>query len=239
MKIERIDEKTVKCFLSNEELEEYDIDYKDFVLRSDKAREMLKEIIEHAEAEVGYKAPQFAFDLQIMMVPDQGMVLTFSEKEPFEGREGEQILEYLKEMKNVLKRAQEKLALPGGSQEAKGSVPPAGEEQAQPGKEQTSKRPDFAVFAFEDMRTVMNFAAAVPPGLRILSSLYKMDDLFFLYIRKGTASYEKYSKTCVQALEFGSLYSAEERAVTLLTEHGDCLIEEKALKKLKISGKGI
>ena len=31
MKIERIDDKTVKCFLSNEELEEYDIDYKDFV----------------------------------------------------------------------------------------------------------------------------------------------------------------------------------------------------------------
>ena len=33
MKIERIDDKTVKCFLSNEELEEYDIDYKDFVTR--------------------------------------------------------------------------------------------------------------------------------------------------------------------------------------------------------------
>ena len=40
MKIERIDDKTVKCFLSNEELEEYDIDYKDFVTRSDKAKEV-------------------------------------------------------------------------------------------------------------------------------------------------------------------------------------------------------
>ena len=39
MKIERIDDKTVKCFLSNEELEEYDIDYKDFVTRSDKAKD--------------------------------------------------------------------------------------------------------------------------------------------------------------------------------------------------------
>lgn len=36
MKIERIDDKTVKCFLSNEELEQYDIDYKDFVTRSEK-----------------------------------------------------------------------------------------------------------------------------------------------------------------------------------------------------------
>ena len=52
MKIERIDDKTVKCFLSNEELEEYDIDYKDFVTRSDKAKEVVQEIIEQAEEDV-------------------------------------------------------------------------------------------------------------------------------------------------------------------------------------------
>lgn len=42
MKIERVDERTVKCFLSNEELEEYDIDYKDFILRSEKAKEVVQ-----------------------------------------------------------------------------------------------------------------------------------------------------------------------------------------------------
>ena len=55
MRIERVDDKTVKCFLSNEELEEYDIDYKDFILRSDKAREIVQEIIEQAEEEVQYR----------------------------------------------------------------------------------------------------------------------------------------------------------------------------------------
>ena len=84
MKIERIDDKTVKCFLSNEELEEYDIDYKDFVTRSDKAKEVVQEIIEQAEEEVGYKPPKYAFDLQIMMLPDEGLVLVLSEKEPLE-----------------------------------------------------------------------------------------------------------------------------------------------------------
>ena len=80
MRIERIDERTVKCFLSNEELEEYNISYRDFVLRSDKAREVVEDIIEHAEEEVGYQPPRFAFDLQIMMLPDQGMILTFSDR---------------------------------------------------------------------------------------------------------------------------------------------------------------
>ena len=53
MKIERIDDKTVKCFLSNEELEEYDIDYKDFVTRSDKAKEVVQEIIEGSPGKTG------------------------------------------------------------------------------------------------------------------------------------------------------------------------------------------
>jgi negative regulator of genetic competence, sporulation and motility len=88
MKIERIDDKTVKCFLSNEELEEYEIDYKDFVTRSDKAKEVVQEIIEQAEEEVGYKPPKYAFDLQIMMLPDEGLVLVFSEKEPLENKNG-------------------------------------------------------------------------------------------------------------------------------------------------------
>ena len=101
MKIERIDDKTVKCFLSNEELEEYDIDYKDFVTRSDKAKEVVQEIIEQAEEEVGYKPPKYAFDLQIMMLPDEGLVLVLSEKEPLENKSGAQLLQALQEMKRV------------------------------------------------------------------------------------------------------------------------------------------
>ena len=105
MKIERIDDKTVKCFLSNEELEEYEIDYKDFVTRSDKAKEVVQEIIEQAEEEVGYKPPKYAFDLQIMMLPDEGLVLVFSEKEPLENKNGAQLLQALQEMKRRRQRS--------------------------------------------------------------------------------------------------------------------------------------
>ena len=101
MRIERVDDKTDKCFLSNQELEDYDIDYKDFILRSDKAREIVQEIIEQAREEVGYQPPKFAFDLQIMMVPDQGLVLTFSDRDP-EVKESDQFIECLREMKRIL-----------------------------------------------------------------------------------------------------------------------------------------
>ena len=232
MKIERVDDKTVKCFLSNEELEEYDIDYKDFVMRSEKARVVVQDIIEQAEEEVGYKPPKFAFDLQIMMLPDQGLLLTFSEREPLDLKDGEQIIECLKEMKEILQKTREKVGdVRQTANEQKAS--PEKPEQKKKGRQQPANRPDFALFRFESLRDVLEYAAALPGNLRLDSALYEMEDAYYLYLHKGAASYERYSRACIQAMEFGGLYAAEQERVLHLQEHGRCLISEKALKKLR------
>lgn len=234
MRIERVDEKTVKCFLSNEELEEYDIDYKDFVLRSDKAREIVQEIIEQAEEEVGYKPPKFAFDLQIMMLPDQGLILTFSDRDP-EIKESDKFIECLREMKKILQRTREKIEADNpdsaGNEAANGNA--NGQTQEKATGDQPVNRPSFAVFVFREIGKIMEFASMLPANLQVDSSLYEMDGLYFLYLLKGHASYERYSRACVQALEFSSLYAAEPSQTAQLEEHGQCLIAEKALKKLR------
>lgn len=218
MKIERIDEKTVKCFLSNEELEEYEIDYKDFVMRSEKAREVVQEIIEHAAEEVGYTPPKFAFDLQIMMVADQGLVLTFSDKDP-DVNDSSQLIECLKEMKRILQK----------TREAAEQMPAqAGGESQEP-----APRPEEAVFVFSSLANVMAYAAALPGNLRVDSVLYEWEGLYYLHLQKGHAAYERYSRACIQALEFAALYAAEEVRILQLKEHGNCLIPEKAVKKLR------
>ena len=79
----------------------------------------------------------------------------------------------------------------------------------------------------------MNYAAALPANLRVDSELYEMDGLYYLYLGKGHASYERYSRACIQALEFAALYAAEESRILQLKEHGICLIAEKAVRKLR------
>lgn len=242
MRIERIDDKTVKCFLSNEELEEYDIDYKDFVMRSDKAREIVQEIMAHAEEEVGYKPPKFAFDLQIMMLPEQGLVLTFSEKDS-EIRDGGQLIEFLKEMKRLLQQTREKVNMIGsmggemqpdaaGNGAVKAEESNSGKTGKAAGRQQEN-RPGVAVFAFSSIGKAMEYAAALPSNLRVDSAFYQMNDLYYLYLAKGHAAYDRYSKACIQALEFGGLYTADDRQILWLQEHAQCLIAEKALKKLR------
>ncbi len=219
-----MDDKTVKCFLSNEELEEYEIDYKDFVMRSEKAREVVQEIMEHASEEVGYRPPRFAFDLQIMMVPEQGLVLTFSEREP-DIKDGEHIMECLKEMKRILQKTKETVGQSATAEQGSGETTPQ--------KQEAVAKPEYAVFVFSNIRNVMNYAAGLPSNLRVNSELYKMDDWYYLYLEKGHASYERYSRACIQALEYAALYTAEESRVRQLREHGSCLIAEKAIRKLR------
>ncbi|MBR1478516.1 MAG: adaptor protein MecA [Lachnospiraceae bacterium] len=230
MKIERVDEKTIKCFLTNEELEEYHIDYKDFLLRSDRAKEMVREIVEMAMQEVNFQPPQYAFDLQIMMMPEQGLLLTFSEKDPFEGKDLMQLMEYLKCMRDLLNVAREKIGLPpiGTEQGAQA------DQAAQIAQNKTRKGPEFAIYEFDSIQGIMEYASAVPKTLRVDSALYKFNESYFLIMSKGSASDDRYIKACVQVLEFGSMYSSDTETLDYLREHGECLIAEKALKKLRI-----
>ena len=247
MKIERIDDKTVKCFLSNEELAEYELSYKDFLFRSEKAKEIVEEIIMQAKEEVGYEPPQYAFDLSVMMMPDQGMILTFSEKEP-------NLSELLSDsnigafMDTLTKAADAKIAADkkkkaaeeNGQQseetaaEASDSAGKAKREAKQePG--QPAKNPTFAVFAFRSIRDICTYAGTLPANIRIKSVLYEMNGTYYLYLDKGTASYERYSRACVNAMEFGTLYTAEYNRVEYLKEHAECLIAEHAVKKLRLN----
>ena len=170
MKIERIDDKTVKCFLSNEELEEYEIDYKDFVTRSDKAKEVVQEIIEQAEEEVGYKPPKYAFDLQIMMLPDEGLVLVFSEKEPLENKNGAQLLQALQEMKRVFEEKKAEIGATLGKQAKEETENNAGKNKKAKGKAEEAAKPQFAIFAFRNIGRVIEYAAVLPANLRINST---------------------------------------------------------------------
>lgn len=235
MRIERIDDNTVKCFLSNEELEAYEIDYKDFVMRSERAKEIVQEIIAQAREEVGYNPSGFAFDLQIMMVPDQGMVLVFSDKTP-DLKDGEQLMECLKEMKRILQgpRGADKMLQANAETEGKSMQQSAKIPQKSKQKQVPANKPDYAIFSFSSLREVMKYADILPANLRVDSRLFAMDGLYYLYMNKGRASYQRFSRACVQALEFSALYAAEETALVRLQEHGECIIPEKAVKKLRI-----
>ncbi len=252
MRIERVDQDTIKCYLSLEEMEEYKIDYRDFLSRSEKAQKLMHRIIEEAKEQVNYRPPKLAFELQITMM-EQGMVLTFSEKEPFDLSDEGKVQGFVNNLKNLLghlKAYQKELEEQGVSGDA-----PSRDLQAFADRhpeipifeEQPGQMPAAtviptlqggtdireAVLCFYAMADVMDYAEVLPERLLVDSSLYKMEDAYYLHIAKGRASLERFRKTLILATEFASFFGAGEGCDRMLKEHGELLIERKAVQKLK------
>ena len=144
----------------------------------------------------------------------------------------DELLQALQEMKRVF---EEKKAEIGAAEKKAQAGENAGESGKKNKKAAEAQKPQFAIFAFRNIGRVIEYAAVLPTNLRIDSTLYRMEDgTCYAYVRKGGASYERYSRACIQAMEFAALYAADEQKLRYLEEHGECLIREKALKKLRV-----
>ena len=81
MDFRRIDKNTVQCILSEEEMSAYGFRIEDFFSNQEKAREFLEHLVERAEEEIGYEAHSGMVSMQIMKLPDNGIVITLSERD--------------------------------------------------------------------------------------------------------------------------------------------------------------
>lgn len=79
MNIKRINEHTVRCTISEEELQEYGIEMKDLVNQSDKVQEFMEYIIDEAREQAGFQAMGDQLSAQVMAMPSKGLVIILSE----------------------------------------------------------------------------------------------------------------------------------------------------------------
>lgn len=81
MKFTKIDENTVRCVVSQEEMEAYDVELEDFVKKNKKVKDFVELLIDKAGDEVGYEHAQGMMQLQLQPLPRRGLAITFSSRE--------------------------------------------------------------------------------------------------------------------------------------------------------------
>lgn len=67
----------------------------------------------------------------------------------------------------------------------------------------------------------------------VLCIEWKMVPVMLMY-EKAALPMNVTAEHVSQAMEFAALYAADEQKLRYLEEHGECLIREKALKKLRV-----
>lgn len=214
MKYKKINDATVQCIITAEDMIEYGLTLSDIFERNEKGEGFLRDIIERAHDEVGYMINGENIAMQITPLQNKGLVVTFTNESPAAFRD---ILQHLKEV------------LHGVSAELNNMQ---AESQVQ-NRTAEEYDEDRRMFVFSSLHQVMQYTASIPSNLSVKSHLYKADEVYYLVLEKNRLSYKMFNKISAQAVEFGNLIAVSEERMQYLDEHGERLIETRAVSKLR------
>ncbi|MDE7247388.1 MAG: adaptor protein MecA [Lachnospiraceae bacterium] len=214
MKYKKINDATVQCIVSADDMSEYGLTLSDIFERNERGEEFLRDIIERAHEEVGYQINNGNIAMQITPLKDNGLVVTFTDEGPAAFKE------MLQNLKEVLQEFSAELA----GQEERSRV------AAQTAGEYDENR---RMFVFASMHQTMQYAATIPNTYSVKSHLYKEGEDYYLVLEKNRLSYKAFNKISAQAVEFGNLIAVSEERMQYLEEHGECLIRDRAVSKLR------
>ena len=252
MEFERIGKNTVQCHMSVEEMNEYGLRIEDFFTNQKKSREFLEHLVEKAEEEIGYEVESGMVSMQLMRLPGDSLVITFSDK----GEEGIQgMINQLQGLSEMIDSGAGALMGAFGNSEFGATLEESGQEntssvhgnvQSQNDKyskdmlkqnreNEKKRRIASRVYEFSSLEEIESFASSFELKKSIPSRLYK-DDIsgkWYLYIKKGKLRIEEYESVCNRLMEYGVLFSKQPYAEQYLREHFHCIISKHALKVIE------
>jgi adapter protein MecA 1/2 len=257
MEFIRVNDHMVKCLITEEDMDRYDVSIEDFFTRTENAMEFLHEIVKQAAEEVDYKPEGPLTSLQIAPVPDKGIAIFLTEKSQIDlktilqglkdgagveipddiikkvedSTEKEQAEFFGKFMENIHKELEKNMA-------AGNSVEPGEQKNSRAKQDKKTKIEtslERKIFAFDHAADVLRYAEAVEVPGEIGSSLYKDEEhgTYYLIVERQNVSVETLAGVYLTAYEYGHFVSEKLEHAHFIREHCQCVIEEDAIGKMK------
>lgn len=230
MKFKRINVDTVRCLISEQELHDNGLDVEDFLRNDGKTEPFLRKIISMAEEEVGYKVQGGNISIQVAVLPEHVIALTFSER-PEQG---------IANMLDNLRDAVRHLAESAGIASSRGDAeePQTQGEDSEPENMEESlvlKDRNSYQIHFENLDAAVNYAKGVTLECEVSSSLYYSEraQAYYLVVEKGNMDARQVCRLLSAALDFSKQIYAHEPTRAYLMEHGKCVIADHAIEHLQ------
>lgn len=261
MNFRRIDKNTVQCRMSEEEMEEYGFKIEDFFTDQDKAREFLEQLVERAEEEVGYEVEGGVVSMQLMRMPDNSLIITFSDQSPegmnnmlnqirhlagsIDDETAEAIVEGLKngEIPDVDDQAAIHTSENMDLFQKKNTVDADKENYQKYMKDLAKIRRDkekslissAKVYSFDNLDGLEQFAADFYTKKNINSKLFRDQNsgTYYLLIKKGKLKMDEYQYLCRRLSDYGTICSPRPYMEQYCKEHYKCLISKHAIRALQ------
>ena len=235
MKFIRLNKGTVRCILTAEDMEEYGLGIDDFIEQNEQASEFIHELIEKAGSEVGDITRSGMVTLGVMQMPGGKISITISDAimdEPTEGGVAGKLEALFRKLSQV-DQLRQVISEMGAARET------AEQEEKAPEKVITESitgedgERTTTALKFKKLDDITEYAKSISYGRPIKSDLYKVDDGYVLLVHKGSMALGSYAGICFRAIEFRAEIKELPALTAALREHGNLIIERKALQVMK------
>lgn len=240
MEFSRDGQHTIRCVITEDEILELGFTIDEIVSNGARTQEFMNQIFDLAEQEFQTKFDMGIKTVRADILPDHTLSLTFSEHPGTEG-----MMEHIKDIVNGLlssipqKKLEEvkgKMNLADMAGIAQKQTPESKQDDAEViSKEKKAIEPIkiIALFAFEELETVMRYAKQVKLEKLPFNQLYRFEDAYFLMMDMTGCKESEVRSLSALTDEYSAdvFVGSEKRA--FIYEHGKCILKERAIEQLR------
>ncbi|MBP3876107.1 MAG: adaptor protein MecA [Lachnospiraceae bacterium] len=244
MTIKRINDNTISCTISPEDLRTNGIELDDLFDRKKEAVDFIRQTVAQVAISENFDLRGDLTTMRISVLPDRSLNLLITREDTKEGaaREVRRIARSI--FDSIASRAAENAGGQDNEQEGSASeslmksllagISESSEEKSEDGQEkkQLPMAGDTFMFSFFSVRDAMDCCRVFADAGPVESSLYYLreDDIYFLIVHRTEDTPAGFEKCVLSANEFGELVTSEEQYIAFVTEHGDCVAKDHAIE---------
>lgn len=211
MKFRKINDTTINCIITQEDLKKHGIVLDDLFDRKKNAVEFIKRIIHKAASSVNLNIKSDYTSMRISVLPDQSVSLTISQ-DPEESVR-------IREQKDITQEpAARKAAAPAPAGTLRGLTSESG----------------TYVFQFPSVRDCAKCCRILADCGGIETALYfvRQTGIYYLVIGRGADAAQDYDRVVLRLNEFGRMVSCDEATLAYMKEHSDCILRSRAAQQI-------
>lgn len=233
MKIEKIDNNKIRCYLDKDDLSSRQIDLSELAYGTDKAKMLFHEMLEEAFEEFGFDFEGSPIMVEAIPVSPDSIILIISrvddpeeldtrfarfapESDEYEGPASPMQISFLD----------------GIDEDSEEEISKAEEEKEEP---PANLNDSVRIFTFKTIDDISAAARVLSLPQEIQSSLYydQASGIYCLVVKAESAAKDDYVRVCNTLSEFGRRIRGDLATAAYYEEHLDCIIREHAIETCK------
>ena len=238
MKIEKLNDKQIKCTLTQDDLAKRNLKLSELAYGTDKAKDLFRDMMQQASFEFGFDADDTPLMIEAIPSSDDSIVLIITKVDDPEELDtrfskftpSSEKGASLKESLEKLEGAEQFTDLLNKIKNAASGISDKDKEKLKEEKEVLPLR----IFQFDSIDTVIDAAHLVNPEYTGSNTLYydTVEETYVLAITPAIEPDPDFIKVCNMLSEYGSPEKASAATLAFLEEHFEIVIASDALQKL-------